>query len=100
LNTTLGDSLDVLTHQQHASKSLDIPPYYLVQPVIPAGVTTLTGFHRVGELVVRGEEATFPVLPALEKTLQSTRNQPFSDRLRHYYPEQRAGSRDIRWLGF
>ncbi len=80
LNTTLGDTLDVLIRQQHAYKSLNAHPNFLVQPDIPAKVTTFTGFNHLAELVVYGEEATRLMLPALEEMLQSNRDCLFSNR--------------------
>jgi NTE family protein len=78
LNPALGESLDVLFLKQHGYKSLNSPPNFLVQPDFPAGVTTLTGFHRLAELVHRGEKATWPVLPFLDETLQSSSGDHFS----------------------
>jgi NTE family protein len=100
LNSTLGDSLDVLIQQQRGYKSLEAPPDFLIQPDMPAGVTTLTGFNRVAELVQRGEQATRPVLPALGETLYSLRRRRFSPGSSHYWPDQRGESRDAGWVGY
>jgi NTE family protein len=83
LIATLGDSLDLLVRQQRVSKLQNASPEFLVRPNIPAEVTVLTGYNRVVELITQGEEATLPVLPALEEVLQPYRDWRFAGRPRH-----------------
>jgi len=86
LIATLGDSLDLLIRQQRAYKLQNVALEFLVRPNIPEGVTILTGYHRVAELVVRGEESIKPILPALEEMLQSHWDWIFIGRSRHRHP--------------
>ena len=86
LIATLGDSLDLLIRQQRAYKLQSVALEFLVRPNIPEGVTMLTGYHRVAELVVQGEEAIQPILPALEEMLQSHWDWIFTGRSRHRRP--------------
>jgi NTE family protein len=89
LIATLGDSLDLLIRQQRAYKLQNVALEFLVKPNIPEGVTMLTGYHRVAELVVQGEEAIQPILPALEEMLQSHWDWIFIGRSRHRHPTSR-----------
>lgn len=99
LNQALGDSLGILFRQQGAYESPDEPSCYLVQPDIPAGVTTVTGFHRVAELVALGEEAVCPVLPALEEILKTPWDRDYPGRSSPHPPKQRGGSFEAGWAG-
>ncbi|HWQ90084.1 MAG TPA: patatin-like phospholipase family protein [Clostridia bacterium] len=83
---TLGDSLDVLVRQQRVYKLRNASPEFLIQPNIPAEVTILTGYDRVAELITQGEEATRPVLPALEEMLQPHWDWLFTGRSPHRSP--------------
>jgi NTE family protein len=74
LVSVLGDSLDVLLQHQSAHKSNMSNPDFLVQPVIPAGVTTLTGYDQVAELVLSGEQAINPITPALGEIMELRRD--------------------------
>lgn len=85
LISTLGDSLNVLILQQRAYKLRNAFPEFLVRPDIPAKVTILTGYNRVAELITQGEEATLPVLPALEEVLQSHWDWLFTGRSRRHH---------------
>lgn len=82
LVAVLGDSLDILLQRQCDYKSHAAIPDFLVQPNIPAGVTTITGFDRVADLVKCGKQAAYPIAPVLGDMLGRPRkgvclNQPF-----------------------
>ncbi len=70
LITVLGESLNLLIHQQSANKLQKSPPNFLIHPDIPVDVTVVTGYHRAAELISLGEEATTPVLPDLRASLK------------------------------
>lgn len=72
LIVVLGDSLDLLIHQQSVNKLQKSPPDFLVSPSIPADVTALTGFHRAADLIPIGEEAVIAILPDLQASLKLT----------------------------
>ena len=69
LITVLGESLNLLIHQQSANKLQKSPPNFLIHPDIPVDVTVVTGYHRAAELISLGEEATTPILPDLRASL-------------------------------
>ena len=69
LITVLGDSLNLLIHQQSANKLQKSPPDFLIYPDIPMDVTVVTGYHRAGDLISLGEEATTAILPDLQSSL-------------------------------
>lgn len=66
----LGDSLNLLMHQNSVYKLQQFPPDFLLQPSIPEGVTILTGFDRAADLIEEGEVVTQPILSDLEKALR------------------------------
>ena len=66
----LGDSLELLMHQNSIYKLEQFPPDFLIEPSIPSGVTILTGFDRAADLIKEGEVATEPILADLEKALR------------------------------
>ena len=66
----LGDSLELLIHQNSLCKLEQFPPDFLIEPSIPSGVTILTGFDRAADLIKEGEVATEPILADLEKALR------------------------------
>jgi len=70
LITVLGDSLDLLIHQQSANKLQKSPPDFLIHPDIPMDVSVVTGYHRATELISLGEEAATTILPALQASLK------------------------------
>lgn len=82
LIATLGDSLDVLLSCQYEYKARTVIPSFLVQPDIPARVSTLTGFNQIDKLVQCGEQAINPIVPALSEMLN-----PYQVRVDpNYYP--------------
>ncbi len=66
----LGDSLELLMHQNTVCKLQQFPPDFLLQPSIPKGVTILTGFDRAADLIEEGVVVTQPILSDLEKALR------------------------------
>ncbi len=84
LVATLGDSLDVLLQRQYEYKSHKVVPSFLVQPNIPARVTTLTGFNQVDKLVQCGEQAIYPIAPALNEMLCSHKEYAYLGRSHPY----------------
>jgi NTE family protein len=69
LVAVLGDSLDLLIHQQYVNKMYNHPPDFLIQPDIPADITIVTGYHRSSELISLGEKAMVTRLPDLQAAL-------------------------------
>jgi NTE family protein len=72
LVAVLGDSLELLIHQQSANKLQKNTPDFLIYPDIPVDITVVTGYHRAAELDSRGEEATAAILPDLQASLKLT----------------------------
>lgn len=72
LIVVLGDSLDLLIHQQSMNKLQKNPPDFLISPDIPADVTALTGYHRAADLITLGEEAATAILSDLKASLKLT----------------------------
>jgi NTE family protein len=50
------------------------PPDLLIRPVLPAGVTLLSGFNRTADIIQAGEEATEAALPAIRALLQGKKS--------------------------
>jgi NTE family protein len=75
LITTLGESIDLVMGQQVKHKLKECPPDFLLRPVIPSSVTTLTGFNHADGLIALGEETARSILPDLREMLQIPRNQ-------------------------
>ena len=69
LIAVLGDSLELLIHQQSVNKLQKNTPDFLIYPDIPVDITVVTGYHRAAELDSRGEEATAAILPDLQASL-------------------------------
>ena len=69
LIAVLGDSLDLLIHQQSANMLKINPPDFLIRPDIPTSVTIVTGYHRAADLISIGEEAADAILPDLKASL-------------------------------
>lgn len=65
----LGDSLELLMHQNSIYKLEQFPPDFLLKPAIPSGVTILTGFDRAADLIEEGMMATQPIVDDLKKAL-------------------------------
>jgi hypothetical protein len=82
LIAVLGDSLDLLIHQQSVNRLHQNPPDFLLQPPIPSNVTVATGFHLAADLISLGEETIQPILPDLKAALQPHRRWPWSRRPR------------------
>ena len=82
LIAVLGDSLELLIHQQSENRLRKTPPDFLLQPPIPSNVTVVTGYNRIPELVSLGEETTQPILPDLKAALQPQRRWTWSRRPR------------------
>ena len=72
LIVVLGDSLDLLIHQQSVNKLQKNPPDFLISPDIPVDVTALTGYHRAADLIPIGEKAVIDILPDLQASLKLT----------------------------
>ena len=66
----LGDSLNLLMHQNTVCKLEQFPPNFTLQPSIPEGVTILTGFERAADLIEEGVVVTQPVLADLKSALR------------------------------
>ena len=66
----LGDSLNLLIHQNSVYKLQQFPPDFLLQPSIPAGVTIVTGFNRAADLIEEGVVATRPFVADLKSALR------------------------------
>ena len=69
LIAVLGDSLDLLIHQQSANMLKINPPDFLIRPDIPTSVTIVTGYHLAADLISLGEEAAAAILPDLQASL-------------------------------
>ncbi|MEN8172805.1 MAG: patatin-like phospholipase family protein [Chloroflexota bacterium] len=80
LIAVLGDSLDLLIHQQSVNRLDKNPPDFLLLPDIPTGVSVVTGFNRAADLIAQGEESARPILSDLEAALQPQRRWPWSRR--------------------
>jgi len=80
LIAVLGDSLDLLIHQQSTNRLDQNPPDFLLRPDIPTGVSVVTGFNRAAELITLGEESTQPILTDLQTALQPHWRWPWSGR--------------------
>ncbi len=68
----LYESLDILLTQQVDHKIQSDKPDFLLQPQIPSGITTLTGYTHVSELIAIGEEVTQSILADLCLSLNLT----------------------------
>ncbi len=66
----LGDSLNLLMHQNSVYKLQQFPPDFLLQPSIPKGVTIVTGFDRAADLIEEGVVVTQSVLSDLKNALR------------------------------
>ena len=69
---TLLESMDILLTQQVKHKIQSNKPDFLLQPQIPSGITSLTGYTHVAELIAIGEEVTQPILADLRLALHLT----------------------------
>lgn len=69
---TLLESMDILLTQQVKHKIQSNKPDFLLQPQIPSGITSLTGYTHVAELIAIGEEVTQPILADLWLALHLT----------------------------
>ncbi len=70
LISILGDSLDLVIRAQSAFKLQQAPPDFLVQPVIPANVTVVSGYDQAPQLIAAGVDAILPVLNDLQTVLK------------------------------
>ncbi len=68
----LYESLDILLTQQVDHKIQSDKPEFLLQPQIPSGITTLTGYTHVSELIAIGEEVTQSILADIQLSLHPT----------------------------
>jgi hypothetical protein len=66
---TLGESLDLVLNVERVLKLQANPPDFLVQPHFRSGITGVTGFNHVPELVKEGELAAIRALPELQARL-------------------------------
>ncbi len=66
---TLGESLDLVLNVERVLKLQANPPDFLVQPHFRSGITGVTGFNHVPELIKEGELATLVTLPDLRARL-------------------------------
>jgi NTE family protein len=82
LIAVLGDSLDLAIRQSSEIRWRQDPPDFWLRPVIPVGVTVVTGFHRAAELTSLGDEITQPILSDLRAALQPFRRWPWSRHLK------------------
>ena len=73
--STLYESIDLLLTQQVNQKIESSKPDFLIQPPIPSGITSLTGYTHVSELIAIGEEITEPMLADLWLSLHGTNDQ-------------------------
>jgi len=69
---TLLESMDVLLTQQVEHKIQSEKPDFLLQPQVPSGITSLTGYTHASELIAIGEEVTQPILIDLRLSLNPT----------------------------
>ncbi len=66
----LGDSLDLLIQEQRVHKLNQAKPDFLIQPLIPKGISVVSGYDQAGELVQLGKDTTLKMLPDIRKALQ------------------------------
>ena len=65
-------SVDYLTKEVNRRVLEECPPDLLIHPVIPAGVTAITGFTRADETIAAGEKAAIDALPKIQALLGSS----------------------------
>jgi NTE family protein len=65
-------SVDYLTREVNRRVLEEYPPDLLIHPVIPAGVTAITGFTRADETIAAGEKAATDALPKIRALLGSS----------------------------
>jgi predicted acylesterase/phospholipase RssA len=65
-------SVDYLTREVNRRVLEECPPDLLIHPVIPAGVTAITGFTRADETIAAGEKAAIDALPKIRALLGSS----------------------------
>jgi NTE family protein len=65
-------SVDYLTREVNRRVLEECPPDLLIHPVIPAGVTAITGFTRADETIAAGEKAAIDALPKIQALLGSS----------------------------
>jgi NTE family protein len=65
-------SVDYLTREVNRRVLEEYPPDLLIHPVIPAGVTAITGFTRADATIAAGEKAAIDVLPKIRALLGSS----------------------------
>ena len=65
-------SVDYLTREVNRRVLEECPPDLLIHPVIPAGVTAITGFTRADETIAAGETAAIDALPKIRALLGSS----------------------------
>jgi NTE family protein len=66
---TLGESLDLVLNVERVLKLQANPPDFLVQPHFRNGITGVTGFNHVSEVIKDGELAAIRSLPELQTKL-------------------------------
>ncbi|MCD6356474.1 MAG: patatin-like phospholipase family protein [Anaerolineaceae bacterium] len=69
---TLYESMEIFLSQQVKQKIQSSKPDFLLQPQIPPGITSLTGYSKSAELVAIGEEVTQPIIANLLLLLHLT----------------------------
>jgi len=65
-------SVDYLTREVNRRVLEEYPPDLLIHPMIPAGVTAITGFTRADETIAAGETAAIDALPKIRALLGSS----------------------------
>jgi len=65
-------SVDYLTREVNRRVLEEYPPDLLIHPMIPAGVTAITGFTRADETIAAGEKAAIDALPKIRALLGSS----------------------------
>ena len=64
-------SIDFLVAEVNRRVLAESPPYLLIHPTLPAGVTALTGFTLAAETIAAGEKAAIEALPQIRELLGS-----------------------------
>ncbi|MEA3407395.1 MAG: patatin-like phospholipase family protein [Chloroflexota bacterium] len=64
-------SLTVMMADIHRRRLAEGNPEVVIRPAIPQGVTVLTGFSRVAEVIAAGEKAAREALPRIKELLTS-----------------------------
>jgi len=70
----LYESMDIFLSQQVKQKIQSNKPEFLLQPQIPAEITSLTGYTHASELIAIGEEVTQSILADIQLSLHPANN--------------------------